>query len=89
MTDPTAEEMREFLKSKWEEEVFEDWSSFEFDLEGAIYWFANDWHGGGGSNLYAALSSSPFRPGPTCSGPQADTTEQLMYEDLEAEYAHS
>jgi hypothetical protein len=35
----------------------------EFDIEAAIYWFATDWHGGQWSNLYSALSTSPYKPG--------------------------
>lgn len=36
----------------------------EFDVEAAVYWLASDWHGGQGSNLYAALCESLYRPGP-------------------------
>jgi hypothetical protein len=35
----------------------------EFDREQAIYWFANDHHGGQWSELYAALCASEYQPG--------------------------
>ena len=50
--DPTIEEMRSLLSD-----------ADTFDREGAIYWFAADYHGGQGSNLYSALSRSQYRPG--------------------------
>lgn len=36
-----------------------------FDVEEAAYYLAVHWHGGGGSNLYAAQCASPFKPGPS------------------------
>jgi hypothetical protein len=41
----------------------------EIDREGAIYWFAADYHSGQWSNLYEALSTSPYSPGPIERGP--------------------
>lgn len=43
-----------------------------FGCEEAIYWFASEWHGGQGSNLYAVLSTSPYRPGANERGPSND-----------------
>jgi hypothetical protein len=57
MSDPTRDEMLEFLK-------FAAHQYDEFDIEAAIYWFASDYHGGQSSNLYKALCKSPFRPSP-------------------------
>jgi hypothetical protein len=57
----------------------------EFEIEGAIYWFANDYHGGGGSALYSILSTSPFKPGPSVRGPE-EGIEQMMYDTLEQKY---
>jgi len=57
LSDPTREEMLTALSG-----------ADEFDIEAAIYWFANDWHGGQFSNLYSALSTSPYRPGLSESG---------------------
>ena len=62
-TDPTADEMRAFLKAY-------DSSADSFDIEEAIYWFANDWHSGQWSNLYSALSTSEYHPGPIACGPE-------------------
>lgn len=74
--DPTASEMREFLHGQ-----FDDLNIF--DREEAIYWFAYAWHGGQGSNLYSALSTSDYSPGPICCGPE-DATHLTA---LEAEYS--
>lgn len=57
----------------------------KFDIEGAIYWFANDYHGGGGSALYSILSTSKFSPGPSVRGPE-EGLEKMMYEALEQKY---
>ena len=57
LSDPTRDEMLTALKG-----------ADEFDAEAAIYWFANDWHGGQWSNLYSALSTSPYRPALSESG---------------------
>ena len=80
--DPTKEEMQEFLKSKYHSED-------DFDVESAIYWFANDYHGGQSSNLYSALSTSEFRPGPMHRGIEDEESEMatMMYKDLEDKYA--
>jgi hypothetical protein len=56
MTDPTREMMVNLLKVRC---PYAD----ELDTEMAIYWFASDWHSGQGSDLYAALSVSPYHPG--------------------------
>lgn len=39
MSDPTRDEMLEFLK-------FAAHQYDEFNIEAAIYWFASDYHGG-------------------------------------------
>ena len=79
MQDPTREEMLEVLDSV----SFADEFS-EFDREEAIYWFANDWHSGKSSNLYSALSTSLFWPGPIARGPQE--VAAMLYEELEAAF---
>lgn len=76
--DPTAEEMREYLQDIYGDELC------DFDMEGAIYWFAYSWHGGQNSNLYSALSTSEFHPGPCCKGPEKDSMEEMAYKDLVA-----
>lgn len=87
--DPTAEEMRTFLNTEFA--ITKDWHDdpgFDFDVEEAIYWFAYSWHGGGGSNLYSALSTSEYRPGPLRNGPEEDSLSAMMLESLEAEYTN-
>lgn len=47
------------------EQVFagqSDVESFRFSVEVAIYWFAYHYHEGQASELYAILSTSPYRP---------------------------
>ena len=79
MQDPTADEMREFLNSLPMASECD-----EFDREEAIYWFANDWHGGQTTNLYSALSTSKFNPGPLARKPEE--MAQLLYEELAAHF---
>ena len=53
-----------------------------FNIEEAIYWFASDYHGGQGSNLYSALSTSEYRPGRSSSGPEEGSMAEMIYSDL-------
>lgn len=64
MQDPTRDEMLAHLNSVVNESEEYD----EIDFEQAIYWFAADYHGGQTSNLYEALSQSPYKPGMLESG---------------------
>jgi hypothetical protein len=75
--DPSHEEMLNFLtiQCAGEEDI-------RFDIEEAIYWFANDWHGGQWSNLYAALCTSQYTPGPAMRKPP----DPFMYDMLVAEF---
>jgi len=79
--DPTKEEMQEFLRQKYHTED-------DFDVEAAIYWFANHYHGGQNSNLYSALSTSEFRPSPMSRGIEDEESElaTMMYQDLVDKY---
>lgn len=79
--DPTRAEMLAFLAGLYEGEAS------DFDREEAIYWFANDWHGGQWSNLYSALSTSPYRPGPISNGPEPDSIADWLIGELQGEYA--
>jgi hypothetical protein len=81
--DPTREGMLDYLDTLTSPGM-RDYN--EFDIEEAIYWFAHDWHGGQGSNLYAALSASPFTPSPTASYIDADSATGYLYDELEARY---
>lgn len=58
----------------------------DFDVEGAIYWFACHWHGGQESDLYSVLSTSEFSPGPCCNGPEDESMEQDLYDLLERHF---
>ena len=80
--DPTKEEMLQFLRQQFGNEA-----GMEDDAEVAMYWFANHYHGGQGSNLYSVLSTSRFSPGPIARGPQPDSMEMDMYQALESQYA--
>lgn len=82
MKDPTKEEMIEFLKSEWEWAGIEDLSS---EIEIAIYQFATSYHSGQWSNLYSALSTSDFNPGPMWKFDNEDIAKDL-YDSLISEY---
>jgi len=82
--------MLAFLKRLWADEFAQDTEDSpytEFCAEGAIYWFANDWHGGQGSNLYRALSTSAYHPSPMEHEVSRETLDGYMYDDLEEEFA--
>ena len=82
MKDPTYDEMRDHLDSEFNPEMAD-----EMDRECAIYWFANDYHGGQGSNLYSVLSTSEYWPGPIERGPRS--IAKILYEELEREFGHA
>jgi len=80
--DPSKDEMFNYLHQMYgNEEGFRD------DAEVAIYWFANFFHGGQSSNLYSILSTSRFHPGPIAKGPEPQSSEEMMYEDLVLHFA--
>lgn len=56
VTDPTREDMLSAIKEALP-------GVDDFDQEAGLYWYANDNHGGQWSNLYSALSVSPYTPG--------------------------
>jgi len=60
--DPTRGEMMERLAKTFAGSL-DDTYGGDFDIEAAIYWFANDYHSGQTSNLYSALSMSNYKPG--------------------------
>lgn len=80
MQDPTRKEMLSYLNTLPFADQFD-----EFDREEAIYWFASDYQSGQASNLYSALSVSPFNPEPfaTC----VSETAERLYDALETEFA--
>lgn len=78
MKDPTRDDMVAFLT----DQAGGAGSGLEFDIEEAIYWFANDYHGGQWSDLYAALCASEYKPGPCTRGP----SETWLYDMLVSKY---
>lgn len=82
--DPTLDDMREYLHGAGFYEADND-SGLDGDAEAAIYWFANHWHGGMSSNLYSALSCSPFNPG-HCSLEDEGEPALTCYAALEARF---
>ncbi len=76
-TDPTREDMLAAIASEYSRDERDDW-----DTESAIYWFASDWHSGQWSNLYSALSTSQYHPGPLETGLDEDSMAQLCYDTL-------
>lgn len=80
MSDPTREEMTQYLNVRFADE-FDD-----FDREEAIYWFAHNYHGGQWSNLYSTLSTSPYTPSPIASDIDPGGASFLLYEALVDEF---
>ena len=80
MQDPNHATMFAFL-----EQQCAGSEDIRFDIEEAIYWFAHDYHGGQGSNLYSVLSTSEFRPGMNARRPYAFARE--LYNQLIQEFA--
>jgi hypothetical protein len=80
-SDPTRQEMLDYLLKHFRLHNDSEQPFVEFDLsaEEAIYWFASWYHGGQSSNLYSALSTSPYKPSPLARGIEEDT---LAYEML-------
>ena len=72
MIDPTRNELINHLVQIYEDamgEPYEDAEDAFFIVERAAYWLAADYHGGMNSNLYEALSVSPYSPGLVERGP--------------------
>jgi hypothetical protein len=78
--DPTRNEMLTFLCG------FYPYEADQFDREEAMYWFAANWHGGQSSNLYSALSTSPYHPSPLSNGPEPGSMGEMLLHELEAEF---
>jgi len=87
-TDPTKEEMVNFLKNKFKGLVDFNDSGTDFDIESAIYWFASNYYNGQWSNLYSVLSTSQFKPGPSHRSIEDEESEigNEMYNALANEY---
>lgn len=81
--DPTREQMLEALAPMLAVLGTEADPS---DVECALYWYANDWHGGIHSNLYSVLSMSDYRPGAIECGPEDDSIAAMLYVELEEHF---
>ncbi len=66
--------LRQMAKS-----LVEDDDSFK--VHAALYWLLSNYHGGQDSPEYAALSSSPYNPGPMEKGPKGSA--KFIYSQLE------
>jgi hypothetical protein len=81
-SDPTAEEMRQYLAP-----LAKQYEGDEFDIEAAIYWYASDYHSGQNSNLYSALSTSEFRPSRLSKGIDSEgVVAEELYSALESNF---
>lgn len=82
MTDPTFDEMHEFLLGLYGVDA-------DNEARVAIYWFSSHSYVGQCSNLYAALMVSRFKPGPiaTLESEGEGSMVQMMYDDLETHFA--
>lgn len=90
--DPTLEEMREHLKEQGlynpdSTDLEEGEEALDGNCEAAIYYFASDYHGGQDSNLYSALSTSPYSPGPCSSLDSEGELARMAYDELVDEFA--
>ena len=96
--DPTRAELLRFLAAAYpritgepahDEAACPDGCGCRFDIEEAAYYLACHYHHGQGSRLYAALSASPFTPGPLTTddldpespGNQERLTACLLYQE--------
>jgi len=87
--DPTKEEMVDFLTKKFQGLLDpQEIDANNFDMEAAIYWFANHYHGGQWTNLYSVLSTSDYKPGPMHRDIKDDESETatMMYDALVDKY---
>ena len=80
-------EMKQYLKNRFSGLLDIRTKDFEFDVESAIYWFANHYHEGQWSDLYSILSTSDYRPGRDHSGPENDgEVTKMLYDALVDKY---
>lgn len=91
--DPTLEEMREYLAGAGFYEPMGDdgaapeCAGLDGDAEAAIWFYASDWHGGQDSNLYSALSCSPYSPGYFSTLEDEGEQAELCYAALQARFS--
>ena len=83
MRDPTRDEMLEALAMT----IACIGEGAQDEAEVAMYWFANDYHGGQWSNLYSVLSTSPYSPGPIATLESEGDIVGMLYRELEQEFS--
>ena len=92
----TKEDVQEF-KNKLKKEIVKKFKglidprekeSLNFDLESALYWFANDFHSGQSDIWYSVLSTSDYKPGRSEKGLDDEENPQakMFYDYLEDKY---
>lgn len=85
--DPTKNQMIRFLRKRYEKLMPEAYPESLLDtILIAIWWFANDYHGGQWTNLYKTLCAIPYKPGRMMTLEKEDETVQMMYDDLADKY---
>lgn len=87
MYEPNKQEMLSFLKNQWKPGILADKYGFEDECEIAIYWFANDYHGGQCSNLYNVLCQSYYHPGRLENKCEENSMSEMLYNSLVNEFA--
>jgi hypothetical protein len=70
MNDPDRDELIEAIENAGE-------GATDFEIEEAIWWFANDWYSSRYSNLYNVLRQSQYHPGPLQNGPSTPASRHI------------
>jgi len=79
LTEGHEDDARMVRLRQMAESLVDDDDSFE--VHAALYWLLSNYHGGQDSPEYAALSSSPYNPGPMEKGPRGSA--KFIYDQLE------
>jgi hypothetical protein len=79
LTEGHEDDARMVRLRQMAEYLVEDDDSSEVHV--ALYWLLSNYHGGQDSPEYAALSSSPYNPGPMEKGPRGSA--KFIYDQLE------
>ena len=80
-------QMKQHLKNKFSGLAEVETNDFNFDMEAAIYWFANGYHGGQFTDLYSILSTSDYSPGRMTSGVEEEgEMAKMLYDELVAKF---
>lgn len=86
LTDGHEDDAR-MMRLKAEAESLAEDHDDSGDVHVALYWLLSHYHGGQNSPEYAALSNSPYSPGPLERGP--DESAEIIYGYLERAYKGS